>query len=26
VPVLVSEMGQAFPELGRAEALITEIL
>ncbi|MEL6961795.1 MAG: alanine--tRNA ligase [Pseudomonadota bacterium] len=26
VPVLVSEMGQAFPELGRAEAMITEIL
>ncbi|MGH1480291.1 MAG: alanine--tRNA ligase [Geminicoccales bacterium] len=26
VPTLVSEMGQAFPELGRAEALITEIL
>ncbi len=26
VPVLVSEMGQAFQELGRAEALITEIL
>ena len=26
VPVLVGEMGQAFPELGRAEALITEIL
>ncbi len=26
VPVLVSEMGQAFPELGRAEPLITEIL
>ncbi|MDH3658984.1 MAG: alanine--tRNA ligase [Alphaproteobacteria bacterium] len=26
VPVLVAEMGQAFPELGRAEALITEIL
>ena len=26
VPVLVAEMGQAFPELVRAEALITEIL
>ena len=26
VPVLVSEMGQAFPELSRAEPLITEIL
>jgi alanyl-tRNA synthetase len=26
VPVLVAEMGQAFPELGRAEPLITEIL
>jgi alanyl-tRNA synthetase len=26
VPVLVAEMGQAFPELARAEALITEIL
>ncbi len=26
VPVLVAEMGQAFSELGRAEALITEIL
>ena len=26
VPTLVAEMGQAFPELGRAEALITEIL
>jgi len=26
VPVLVAEMGQAFPELGRAEALITETL
>ncbi|MEM9625103.1 MAG: alanine--tRNA ligase [Pseudomonadota bacterium] len=26
VPTLVSEMGQAFPELGRAEPLITEIL
>ncbi|MGI9435501.1 MAG: alanine--tRNA ligase, partial [Geminicoccaceae bacterium] len=26
VPTLVNEMGQAFPELGRAEPLITEIL
>ncbi|MEE8505683.1 MAG: alanine--tRNA ligase, partial [Kiloniellales bacterium] len=26
VPTLVSTMGQAFPELGRAEALITETL
>ncbi len=26
VPTLVQEMGQAFPELGRAEALITEVL
>ncbi|MCH8189528.1 MAG: alanine--tRNA ligase, partial [Proteobacteria bacterium] len=26
VPALVTEMGQAFPELGRAEALITETL
>jgi len=26
VPTLVAEMGQAFTELGRAEALITEIL
>jgi alanyl-tRNA synthetase len=26
VPTLVGEMGQAFPELGRAEALITETL
>ncbi|MGI9416241.1 MAG: alanine--tRNA ligase [Geminicoccaceae bacterium] len=26
VPTLVAEMGQAFPELSRAEALITEIL
>ena len=26
VPTLVAEMGQAFPELGRAEALIAEIL
>ena len=26
VPTLVSEMGQAFPELGRAEPMITEIL
>ncbi|MEM7123312.1 MAG: alanine--tRNA ligase [Pseudomonadota bacterium] len=26
VPALVSEMGHAFPELGRAEALITETL
>jgi alanyl-tRNA synthetase len=26
VPVLVREMGQAFPELGRAEALVTETL
>jgi alanyl-tRNA synthetase len=26
VPVLVDEMGQAFPELGRAQALITETL
>jgi len=26
VPVLVREMGQAFPELGRAEALISETL
>ena len=26
VPTLVSEMGQAFPELGRAQALITETL
>ena len=26
VPTLVAEMGQAFPELGRAEPLITEIL
>jgi len=26
VPVLVAEMGQAYPELGRAEALITETL
>src|SRR5918996_4838223 len=26
VPVLVAEMGQAFPELVRAEALITEVL
>ena len=26
VPVLVREMGQAYPELGRAEALITETL
>ncbi len=26
VPTLVTEMGHAFPELGRAEALITEIL
>ncbi|SNZ08690.1 alanyl-tRNA synthetase [Cohaesibacter gelatinilyticus] len=26
VPTLVREMGQAFPELGRAEALITETL
>ena len=26
VPALVAEMGQAFPELGRAEALITETL
>jgi alanyl-tRNA synthetase len=26
VPVLVAEMGQAFPELARAEPLVTEIL
>lgn len=26
VPTLIGEMGQAFPELGRAEALITETL
>ncbi|MEM7025824.1 MAG: alanine--tRNA ligase, partial [Pseudomonadota bacterium] len=26
VPVLVAEMGQAFPELARAEPLITEVL
>src|SRR5690606_38293597 len=26
VPTLVREMGQAYPELGRAEALITETL
>ena len=26
VPALVAQMGQAFPELGRAEALITETL
>jgi alanyl-tRNA synthetase len=26
VPVLVAQMGQAFPELGRAQALITETL
>jgi alanyl-tRNA synthetase len=26
VPVLVREMGQAFPELGRGEALVTETL
>jgi alanyl-tRNA synthetase len=26
VPALVREMGQAFPELGRAEALVTETL
>ena len=26
VPTLISEMGQAFPELGRAEALISETL
>ncbi|MCH7931940.1 MAG: alanine--tRNA ligase, partial [Proteobacteria bacterium] len=26
VPALVSQMGQAYPELGRAEALITETL
>ncbi|MCB2067188.1 MAG: alanine--tRNA ligase, partial [Erythrobacter sp.] len=26
VPTLVSEMGQAYPELGRAQALITEVL
>jgi len=26
VPALVSQMGQAFPELGRAQALITETL
>ena len=26
VPVLVTEMGQAFPELARAEPLITEVL
>lgn len=26
VPTLVSEMGQAFPELGRAEPMITEIM
>ena len=26
VPALISQMGQAFPELGRAEALITETL
>ncbi|NKB59829.1 MAG: alanine--tRNA ligase [Alphaproteobacteria bacterium] len=26
VPILVQSMGQAFPELGRAEALITETL
>src|SRR5919197_1764899 len=26
VPVLVQEMGQAFPELHRAEALVTETL
>ncbi len=26
VPTLVAEMGKAFPELGRAEALITEVL
>ena len=26
VPILVREMGQAFPELGRAEALISETL
>jgi len=26
VPTLVAEMGQAYPELGRAEALITETL
>ncbi len=26
VPTLVAEMGQAFPELGRAQALITETL
>src|SRR5690606_3327427 len=26
VPALVREMGQAYPELGRAEALITETL
>jgi alanyl-tRNA synthetase len=26
VPVLVAEMGQAYPELARAEALITEVL
>jgi len=26
VPVLIDEMGQAFPELGRAQALITETL
>ena len=26
VPTLVAEMGQAYPELGRAEALISEVL
>ena len=26
VPTLVSEMGQAYPDLGRAQALITEVL
>src|SRR4030095_306279 len=26
VPVLIAEMGQAFPELVRAESLITEVL
>ncbi|MFO1073127.1 MAG: alanine--tRNA ligase [Geminicoccaceae bacterium] len=26
VPVLLDQMGKAFPELGRAEALITEVL
>ncbi|KLE35811.1 alanine--tRNA ligase [Aurantiacibacter luteus] len=26
VPALVGEMGQAYPELGRAQALITEVL